>query len=82
VFCNVQQKYLLKRVARELYAWSKCKHNNVVQLLGLVVFRGRIAMVSQWMENRSVNELDKSDDTIDRYQLVSLKISELPGFCY
>ncbi|KAG8737953.1 hypothetical protein FRC10_007467 [Ceratobasidium sp. 414] len=41
----------LKDVARELYIWSKCRHPNVLPLLGLVVFRGRLGMVSLWMEN-------------------------------
>ncbi|KAF8595411.1 kinase-like protein [Ceratobasidium sp. AG-I] len=50
----------LKHAAKELYAWSKCKHNNVVQLLGLAEFRGQITMVSPWMENGSVSRLDKS----------------------
>ncbi|CAE6466084.1 unnamed protein product [Rhizoctonia solani] len=36
---------------RELHTWSKCSHPNVLQLLGLVVFRGRIGMVSPWMGN-------------------------------
>ncbi|CUA74286.1 Tyrosine-protein kinase receptor torso [Rhizoctonia solani] len=35
--------------ARELHTWSKCTHPNVLQLLGLAVFRGRIGMVSPWM---------------------------------
>ncbi|CAE6517443.1 unnamed protein product [Rhizoctonia solani] len=39
----------LKHAARELHTWSKCKHPNVLQLLGFAVFRERIAMVSPWM---------------------------------
>ncbi|KAG8707648.1 hypothetical protein FRC08_000370 [Ceratobasidium sp. 394] len=41
----------LKEAARELYIWSKCRHPNVLPLLGLAVFRGRLGMVSLWMEN-------------------------------
>ncbi|KAH7322148.1 kinase-like domain-containing protein [Rhizoctonia solani] len=36
--------------ARELHTWSKCNHPNVLPLLGLMNFRGRIAMVSPWMD--------------------------------
>ncbi|QRV84708.1 Vegetative incompatibility protein HET-E-1 [Ceratobasidium sp. AG-Ba] len=38
----------LKRVAHELYTWSKCNHPNIQQLQGLVQFRGQIGMVSEW----------------------------------
>ncbi|KAG8795451.1 hypothetical protein FRC12_014268 [Ceratobasidium sp. 428] len=58
-----------KYAARELHTWSKCRNPNVVQLLGLAEFRGKLAMVSPWMENGSVNFLDDSDDRIDRCQL-------------
>ncbi|KAG8723269.1 hypothetical protein FRC09_004051, partial [Ceratobasidium sp. 395] len=58
-----------KHAARELHTWSRCQNPNVVQLLGLAEFRGKLAMVSPWMENRSVNLLDSSDDRIDCCQL-------------
>ncbi|KAF8598745.1 kinase-like protein [Ceratobasidium sp. AG-I] len=38
-----------KHAAHELYTWSKLKHANVLELLGLALFRGQIAMVSPWM---------------------------------
>ncbi|KAG8714221.1 hypothetical protein FRC09_017862 [Ceratobasidium sp. 395] len=59
----------LKHAARELHTWSKCRHPNIVELLGLAEFRGQIAMISPWMENGSIDRLDNEDDTIDRYQL-------------
>ncbi|KAG9084978.1 hypothetical protein FRC06_003788 [Ceratobasidium sp. 370] len=34
----------LKAVANELNAWSKCKHENVVELIGLAQFREQIQM--------------------------------------
>ncbi|KAG9127451.1 hypothetical protein FRC07_013634 [Ceratobasidium sp. 392] len=43
-----------KRAARELYAWSRCRHPNVLPLLGLAVFQNQIRMVSSWMENGSL----------------------------
>ncbi|KDN34284.1 hypothetical protein RSAG8_12624, partial [Rhizoctonia solani AG-8 WAC10335] len=39
----------LKHAARELHTWSKCRHPNIVPLLGLAVFRGWIGMVSPWL---------------------------------
>ncbi|KAG8790413.1 hypothetical protein FRC12_011928 [Ceratobasidium sp. 428] len=59
----------LKYAARELHTWSKCRHPNIVELLGLAEFRGQIAMVSPWMENGSVDRLNPEDDTIDRHKL-------------
>ncbi|KAH7338986.1 kinase-like domain-containing protein [Rhizoctonia solani] len=41
----------LKHAAQELHAWSKLKHRNIIPLLGLVVFRDRIGMVSPWMRH-------------------------------
>ncbi|CAE6424693.1 unnamed protein product [Rhizoctonia solani] len=40
-----------KRAAREIYAWSKCEHPNVVKLKGLAVFHDCLAMISPWEEN-------------------------------
>ncbi|KAG8710635.1 hypothetical protein FRC08_016918 [Ceratobasidium sp. 394] len=51
---------LPKCAARELYTWSKCRHPNVLPLLGLAKFQDQIRMVSLWMENGSLpSYLDK-----------------------
>ncbi|KDN34285.1 hypothetical protein RSAG8_12625, partial [Rhizoctonia solani AG-8 WAC10335] len=39
----------LKHADPEIHTWSKCRHPNVIPLLGLALFRGRIGMVSPWM---------------------------------
>ncbi|KAG8792909.1 hypothetical protein FRC12_004495 [Ceratobasidium sp. 428] len=44
----------LKAIARELYAWSKLKHEHVLPLLGVVNYRGSIGLVSPWMHNGSL----------------------------
>ncbi|KAF8593357.1 kinase-like protein, partial [Ceratobasidium sp. AG-I] len=43
-----------KHTARELYAWSRFKHKNVVPLLGLAMFNNQLAMISPWMSNGNV----------------------------
>ncbi|ELU37578.1 kelch motif domain-containing protein [Rhizoctonia solani AG-1 IA] len=43
-------KSFLKHAAHELYVWSKCRHSNVLELYGVTLFRGQIAMVSPWLE--------------------------------
>ncbi|KAF8602657.1 kinase-like protein [Ceratobasidium sp. AG-I] len=64
-----KDKKALKNAAHELYAWSQCKHENIVPLLGLVVFRNRLAMVSPWMRYGSLSELGKTSHVVDRYKL-------------
>ncbi|KAG8735973.1 hypothetical protein FRC10_009948, partial [Ceratobasidium sp. 414] len=54
---------LPKRAARELYTWSRCRHPNVLPLLGLAKVQDQIRMVSLWMENGSLpSYLDKHPD--------------------
>ncbi|KAH7333014.1 kinase-like domain-containing protein [Rhizoctonia solani] len=45
-----QGRKLAKQAARELYVWSKCKHPNILELLGVAQYEGRVAMVSPWMK--------------------------------
>ncbi|CAE6407141.1 unnamed protein product [Rhizoctonia solani] len=65
---NKDEKYL-KCAAKELYTWSKCKHPNVLNLLGLVEFRGQIGMVSAWMDNGDVRTYLDARPGTDRCQL-------------
>ncbi|CAE6454568.1 unnamed protein product [Rhizoctonia solani] len=58
-----------KRAARELYTWSKCKHPNVVELMGLAVFNDTIAMLSLWEENGNLTHYLLRNPSADRYQL-------------
>ncbi|KAG8791019.1 hypothetical protein FRC12_010363 [Ceratobasidium sp. 428] len=57
---------LPKRAARELYTWSKCRHLNVLPLLGLALFQGQIRMVSSWAENGSLPSYLEKHPGIDR----------------
>ncbi|KAF8595127.1 kinase-like protein [Ceratobasidium sp. AG-I] len=59
----------LKRTARELNAWSKLDHPNILTLLGLAEFHGKLSMISPWMEHGNVvSALQKRSD-LDRYHL-------------
>ncbi|KAF8602308.1 kinase-like protein [Ceratobasidium sp. AG-I] len=59
----------LKRAMRELYIWSKAEHTNIQPLIGIIMFQGRLGMVSPWMEHGNLQEyIDKQPDT-DRYDL-------------
>ncbi|KAG8680802.1 hypothetical protein FRC11_001966, partial [Ceratobasidium sp. 423] len=58
-----------KCAARELYTWSKCKHLNVVELIGLAVFNNTIAMVSDWEENGNLSHYLSLNPSADRHLL-------------
>ncbi|KAG8743546.1 hypothetical protein FRC10_011786 [Ceratobasidium sp. 414] len=59
----------LKAAARELHTWSKYKHPNVVQLLGVAQFRDRIAMISPWMKNGTLCQYIIRAPNADRCRL-------------
>ncbi|KAG8713418.1 hypothetical protein FRC08_013280, partial [Ceratobasidium sp. 394] len=59
----------LQRTANELYTWSKCNHRNVVQLLGLAIFRNQIAMVSPWMKHGDLKAYIKQNPHVNRCDL-------------
>ncbi|KAH7337414.1 kinase-like domain-containing protein [Rhizoctonia solani] len=61
-----------KSAARELYTWSKCRHPNVVELMGLVTFRGSLAMVSVWAEHGTLPAHLKKNPSTDRCSLSTL----------
>ncbi|ELU45222.1 protein tyrosine kinase domain-containing protein [Rhizoctonia solani AG-1 IA] len=60
----------LKHAARELHTWSKCDHPNVAPLLGLLVFRGRMGMISPWMGKGSLSNFLAKTPEVDRQSLV------------
>ncbi|CAE6505171.1 unnamed protein product [Rhizoctonia solani] len=59
----------LKRLTREIYNWSKAKHVNIHQLLGVMMFQGRVGMVSRWIPNGNLQEYLLRNKGADRYQL-------------
>ncbi|KAG8701915.1 hypothetical protein FRC11_011819, partial [Ceratobasidium sp. 423] len=62
---------LLKRGMREIYYWSKMKHENVHQLMGVIMFNGQsIGMVSEWMENGNLHEYLRKTPSANRLELV------------
>ena len=55
----------------EVYNWSKAKHENVQELLGVVMIQGRLGMVSPWMPCVNLREYVLEHPDVDRYALVS-----------
>ncbi|CAE6391459.1 unnamed protein product [Rhizoctonia solani] len=60
----------LKRATREIYYWSRMKHENIHELMGVIMFKGRyLGMVSQWMRNGNLHEYIRKNPRVDRYQM-------------
>ncbi|CAE6434573.1 unnamed protein product [Rhizoctonia solani] len=55
-----------KRAAKEIYTWSKCKHPNVVELIGSAVFHDCLAMISRWEENGNLLNYLSNHPSADR----------------
>ncbi|CAE6527730.1 unnamed protein product [Rhizoctonia solani] len=64
-----RMKENIKLAAREIYAWSRCEHRNVVPFLGFAFFRGQIAMVSPWMENGPLPQYLQRNKKVNRFGL-------------
>ncbi|KAF8608136.1 kinase-like protein [Ceratobasidium sp. AG-I] len=60
---------VLKHTVQELGAWSTLDHINVLRLLGIALFKDRLAMVSEWMEQGSIISALKIRPEVDRYAL-------------
>ncbi|KAJ1305298.1 hypothetical protein OPQ81_000322 [Rhizoctonia solani] len=60
---------VFKRTARELYAWSISTHPNVLELVGLAVFRDKLAMVAPWMPYGSLLAYIDANPKSDRCNL-------------
>ncbi|CAE6505494.1 unnamed protein product [Rhizoctonia solani] len=59
----------LKRITREIYNWSKLDHENINKLVGMVIFRGQLGMVSQWMEHGNLRHYLSRNKNVDRPKL-------------
>ncbi|GAB1524261.1 hypothetical protein RhiTH_007414 [Rhizoctonia solani] len=53
-------------VAREIHTWSRCHHPNIVNFLGLAVFRGQIGAVAPWMEHGKLTHYLKKKPNVNR----------------
>ncbi|KAB5589899.1 Tyrosine kinase family catalytic domain containing protein [Ceratobasidium theobromae] len=60
---------VLKHTAHELYTWSISAHPNILELLGLAVFRDQLAMVAPWMEYGSLLAFIRANPEADRCNL-------------
>ncbi|KDN36054.1 hypothetical protein RSAG8_11076, partial [Rhizoctonia solani AG-8 WAC10335] len=61
--------YWRKRIRDVLYIWAKCRHPNVVQIIGQTQFRGCLSAAYGWHEYKSVRQYLDHHPTADRYHL-------------
>ncbi|EUC59180.1 tyrosine kinase catalytic domain protein [Rhizoctonia solani AG-3 Rhs1AP] len=59
----------MKRAMREIYHWSKIKHENIQELMGVVLLHNRLGMVSLWMENGNLKDYIRANPSSNRYSL-------------
>ncbi|KAJ1308940.1 hypothetical protein OPQ81_004623 [Rhizoctonia solani] len=69
----------LKRSMREVYHWSKIRHSHIQELLGVVLFKGRVGMVSPWRKHGNLRNYIKKHESVDRYALC-LQVAK--GMCH
>ena len=50
--------------------WNTLRHPNVLPLLGVTMTENRFVMVSEWMDNGSINVFVKAHPDMNRLKLV------------
>ncbi|CAE6456551.1 unnamed protein product [Rhizoctonia solani] len=67
----------LQIASRSVYNWSKCRHPNIHEFLGVMLFHDRIGMISSWESNGNIRNYLQSEDVsvTDRLRLCA-EISE------
>ncbi|KAG9084355.1 hypothetical protein FRC06_004113, partial [Ceratobasidium sp. 370] len=60
---------ILKRTACEIYTWSKCDHPGILRLQGMALFRGQVAVVTEWMKQGTPSSFLRKQPSFNRIQL-------------
>lgn len=62
----------MKIVRDEIQIWSKLHHSNILAFVGYALeSEDRPLLISEWMENGSVNKYVKNHSNCDIHQIVS-----------
>ena len=51
--------------------WRALRHLNVLLLLGVIMTKNQLVMVSEWMPNRSINQFMREHQDVNPFELVS-----------
>ena len=55
---------------KEVMTWKSLRHPNVLPFLGVRMRGNNFAMVSEWMDNGSINHFIKANRDANRFELV------------
>ena len=55
-----------------MVTWRTLRHPNILPLIGVMMTESQFAMISDWMENGSINEFVKANPDADQLGLVRL----------
>ena len=59
-----------QRFCKEVVTWKSLRHQNVLPLLGVMMIKDQLTMVSEWMVNGNINEFIKAHRDANRFDLV------------
>ena len=65
----------MQAFARELCIWARFDHENVLPLIGIAVIDGIPVLASEWMENGTMNEYLKEQESVDILAMVRTTLS-------
>ena len=65
---------LAQTFCKEAVIWRHLRHPNILPLVGVTLGQGRCSMVSDWMENGTINQFIESDRDANRINLVGYLI--------
>ncbi|CAE6502833.1 unnamed protein product [Rhizoctonia solani] len=58
---------VMKRTMQEIYSWSKIRHENIHELMGVTEHQGKLGIVSLWMEHGDLRSYIERNPEVDRY---------------
>lgn len=60
----------MQKFCKEVVTWKALRHPNVLPLIGVTMDGIHFAMVSEWMENGTINQFVEKNPDADRLGLV------------
>ena len=63
-----------QRFCKEAVIWRHLRHPNILPLIGVAVGHERCLMVSNWMENGTINKFIEKNRDANRMNLVGRRI--------
>ncbi|KAG8744257.1 hypothetical protein FRC11_013572 [Ceratobasidium sp. 423] len=65
----------LKRMMRKIYAWAKLDHENVHRLLGVMMIKDWLGMVSRWMTQGNLRDYLDHNKNLGRHEMSNILVS-------